>query len=66
MPDPGEIDVASWSGTAWQALPPIVPQAGVFFPVVYPVLRVGQDGPLLLWGAGPAADRYFMARRTAT
>ncbi len=66
-PDPGEIDVSSWSGTAWQARSPIVPQPGVFFPVVYPVVRIGQgDAPVLLWGAGPLADRYFMARQTPT
>jgi hypothetical protein len=67
VPDPGEIDVAAWSGTAWQGLPPVLPQPGVFFPIVYPVLRIGQDGrPVLLWGAGTGADRYFMARQTAT
>jgi Big-like domain-containing protein len=64
---PGEIDVASWSGTAWDIVPPILPQPGVQFPVVYPLLRVGQDGrPVVLWGAGTGADRYFIARRTET
>jgi hypothetical protein len=67
VPDPGEIAVASWNGTAWETVPSILPQAGVFFPLVYPVLRIGEDKrPILLWGAGPAADRYFMARQTPT
>lgn len=64
-PDPGEIDVASWSGTAWNALQPIMPMPGVDFAAAYPVLRVGKDGnPILLWGAGLQADRYFIARLT--
>ncbi|HMF43359.1 MAG TPA: Ig-like domain-containing protein [Polyangia bacterium] len=64
-PDPGEIDVASWSGTAWNALQPILPMPGVDFAAAYPVLRIGKDGnPILLWGAGLQADRYFIARMT--
>jgi hypothetical protein len=62
-PDPGEIDLAALSGTTWQAFPPILPPAGVFFPVVYPVMRVRPDGsPVVLWGAGSGADKYFMTR----
>jgi len=65
LPDPGEIHLVAASDNAWQALPPLLPQVGVSFPIVYPVLRIAPDAaPVLLWGAGSSADRYLMARGT--
>jgi hypothetical protein len=62
-PDPGELDVASWSSnTSWQSLPSITPAPGLSFPTVKGVLRVGQnEAPLILWTNG---DTFFMARGT--
>jgi hypothetical protein len=67
VPDPGELDVSSWNGTAWQPSPRLVPAPGVLYPTVAPVIRVGQDQrPVVLWSTGDRGDRYFMARRTDT
>jgi hypothetical protein len=66
-PDPGRIDVATWTGATWKSYPPIVPATGVAFPIIHPLLRVGPDGrPVLLGAAGAAADRAFLARWTGS
>jgi hypothetical protein len=67
VPDPGEIDIATWTGGAWQSYPPITPATGISFPIIYPLLRVARDGrPVLLWAAGASAETHFIARWTGS
>ena len=58
-PDPGEIDVSSWNGAAWEAQPSIALASASS--ILTPILRIGRDQePVILWSTG---DRYFVARR---
>jgi hypothetical protein len=61
-PDPGEVDVASWTVTGWNAFPGLVPAPGDAYSIVTPIVRVAPDQPpVVLWGT---CDRTFIARRT--
>jgi hypothetical protein len=63
-PDPGEIAVASWNGSAWDAQPSVPLPSADAGAILTPVLRIARDlRPIILWSTG---DRYFIAGRTRT